>query len=139
MYQKVEVIGNLGGDPTLRHTPQGSPVCNLRLASTRRWNGSDDTPVEETTWFDVTVWGRQAEACNTYLSKGRLVLVVGRLKPHPDTGGPKVWTDKEGKARASFELVAREVIFLPGGSNNNGQDSDQEKEIEEETEAEIPF
>ena len=75
MYQKVIIVGNLGGDPELRYTPQGDPVTSFSVATNRRWTGRDGQPGEETCWFRVSVWGKQAESCNQYLSKGRQVLV----------------------------------------------------------------
>ena len=113
-------MGNLGNDPELRYTPQGDAVTSLNVATNRRWTGGDGQPVEETTWFRVSVWGKQAEACNQYLSKGRQVLVEGRLTPDRATGGPRLWTDNDGNARASFEVRALSVQFLSGGTGGGG-------------------
>ena len=90
MYQKIVIVGNLGRDPEMRYTPSGQPVTNLSVATNRKWTSADGTPGEETIWFRVSVWGKQAETCNQYLSKGRQVLVEGRLRPDPATGGPRV-------------------------------------------------
>jgi hypothetical protein len=81
MYQKVIIVGNLGSSPELRHTPQGDPVKSFGTAVNRRWTNRDGEPGEETTWFQVTVWGSQAEVCCQYLTKGRMVLVEDRLIP----------------------------------------------------------
>lgn len=117
MYQKLVFAGNLGGDPDLRFTPQGDPVCTFSVACTRKWTGKDGQAAEETTWYRVTVWGKLAEACNQYLLKGRQVLVEGQLTPDKETGGPRVWTDNNGNSRASYEMRAGIVQFLGGGSN----------------------
>ena len=85
MYQKVIIMGNLGRDPEMRYTPQGTPVTNFSVATSYKWTGADGTPNEETTWFRVSAWGRMAEVCNEYLSKGRQVFVEGRLRPDPET------------------------------------------------------
>ncbi|MFN2105887.1 MAG: single-stranded DNA-binding protein [Candidatus Promineifilaceae bacterium] len=115
MYQKVIVVGNLGGDPEMRYLPDGTAVTNFSLATNRRWNDSrTGQPVDETTWFRVSVFGRQAESANQYLSKGRQVLVEGRLQPDAQTGGPRLWTGQDGTVRASFEIRALTVQFLGG-------------------------
>lgn len=112
MYQRLILIGNLGRDPELRYTPQGTPVCNFSVATNRRYTDANGQMVEETTWFRVTTWGRLAETCNQYLRKGMRVLVEGRLIPDPSTGGPRLWTGQDGAVRASFEVRADVVRFL---------------------------
>jgi single-strand DNA-binding protein len=115
MYQKIIIIGNLGGDPQMRYMPDGTAVTSFSVATNRRWNDRNSgQPVDETTWFRVSVWGRQAEAVNEYLSKGKQVLVKGRLRPDPATGGPRLWTAQDGTTRGSFELTADTVRFLGG-------------------------
>ncbi|MEA3345806.1 MAG: single-stranded DNA-binding protein [Chloroflexota bacterium] len=134
MYQKIFIVGNLGNDPELRYTPQGTPVVHFSVATNRRWTNTDGSQGEETAWFRVTVWRRQAETCAQYLTKGRQVLVEGRLNPDPDTGGPRVWTGNDGVARASYEVTARTVKFL----GRRGAGGGEEGAILEEEE-EIPF
>ena len=111
MYQRLVLVGNLGRDPEMRYTPQGTPVTSLSVATSRRYNTADGQTKEETLWFRVSVWGKQAETCNQYLNKGRRVLVEGSLVGD-ENGGPRIWTDKEGKPRASFEVRALTVQFL---------------------------
>jgi len=121
MHQVLTLVGNLGKDPELRYLPSGEAVCNMNVATNRRWTDNQTgQPQEEVCWFRVTVWGKQAEAVNQYLSKGRQVLVEGRLRPDPETGGPRVYTRNDGSAGASFEVVAHTVRFL-GSPNGNGQ------------------
>ncbi len=136
MYQKIIIVGNLGRDPEMRYTPQGTPVTNLSVATNRKWTGADGTPGEETIWFRVSVWGKQAETCNQYLSKGRQVLVEGRLRPDPATGGPRIWTRQDGTAGASFEITALTVKFLGGRPGDAAAGPGEEPAIEE---GEIPF
>lgn len=135
MHQKLTIVGNLGSDPEMRHTPSGQAVTNLSVATNRRWNDSNGQPQEETVWFRVSVWGKLAEACNQYLSKGRQVLVEGRLTPDKETHGPRIWTDQNGNARASYEMTAFEVKFLGGNGNGNGN----REEAEPVSQDEIPF
>ena len=85
MYQRLVLVGNLGRDPEMRYTPNGTAVTSLSVATSRKYTTADGQQKEETVWFRVSVWGKQAEPCNQYLSKGRKVLVEGwcRMK----TGG----------------------------------------------------
>ena len=150
MYQKIIIIGNLGSDPEMRYMPDGTPVTSFSVATNRKWGG--DNPGEEVTWFRVSAWGRQAETCNQYLSKGRQVMVEGRLTPDRESGGPRLWQDNAGQTRASFELRAFTVQFLSGGNEAGGagraqsqprqtqaQAQQQPDEIITLTEDEIPF
>lgn len=146
MYQKLVIVGNLGGDPDLRFTPQGDPVCTFSVACNQKWTGKDGQAAEETTWYRVTVWGAQGEACNKYLLKGRQVLVEGQLTPDKDTGGPRVWTDNSGNARASYEMRAAKVQFLGGGDNTEASGGNRQSSSSGSTPApgnvaedEIPF
>ena len=91
MYQKIIIIGNLGRDPEMRYMPDGTAVTSFSVATSRRWTDRQSgQPVDETTWFRVTVWGRQGETANQYLSKGSKVLVEGRIKPDTNTGSPRL-------------------------------------------------
>ena len=140
MYQKIIIVGNLGRDPEMRYTPSGQPVTNLSVATSYRWTDQEGQQQERTTWFRVSVWGKQAETCNQYLSKGRQVLVEGSLQPDPATGGPRIWTRQDGTAGASFEVRAFTVKFL--GGRAEGVEVGVEVGPEEEEaieEGEIPF
>jgi single-strand DNA-binding protein len=126
MYQQITVIGNLGADPEMRYTASGRPVTNFSVAANRQWTDRESgETTKETTWFRVVAWGRLAETCNMYLTKGRLVAVVGRMQS-------RKWEDDNGESRTSWELVAQTVKFL--GSNSNGDSSNVA-----ESEEEIPF
>jgi len=140
VYQKVIIVGNLGRDPELRYTSDGTPVTNFSVATNRKWTNSDGSQGEETIWFRVSAWRRLAEVCNEYLERGRQVLVEGRLQVDPETGGPRVWTSRDGEPRASFELIALTVKFLGrAGVAMPGAPPDMAEEPPPEGEDEIPF
>jgi len=110
MVNKVILIGNLGRDPEVRSTSGGQAVANLRIATSRSWTDKQSGQrKEETEWHDVEVWGKQAEQCREYLSKGRQVFIEGRLKTDQ-------WQDKQsGQDRYKVKVVADSVRFLGGG------------------------
>lgn len=108
---KVTIVGHLGRDPEMRYISSGTAVTALNVAASRKYT-TDGKEMEETIWVRVSAWGKLAEACASYLAKGSLVYVEGNLTPDPSTGGPRIWEDKEGKPRASFEINANTVLFL---------------------------
>ena len=120
MYQKLIIIGNLGRDPEQRFTPNGDPVTTFSVATSRKYGDKD-----ETTWFRVSVWGKQAESCNQYLHKGSKVLVEGRLRPD-ESGNPTVFQRKDGSWGASYEVTAENVRFLTPKGEENGAAVDEE-------------
>ena len=141
MYQKITIVGNLGRDPEMRYTPSGQAVTNISVATSRRWTTNDGERADETTWFRVSVWGRQGETVNQYLSKGSKVLVEGRLNPDPQTGGPKIWTRQDGTSGSTFEITANRVVFLSSKAENEAYqaqsgDGGSQGPVEED---EIPF
>ena len=103
-FNRVILMGHLGGDPESRTTQTGTNVVNMRLATNRVRNGDDGQRTEVTDWHRIVVFGKQADACNRYLAKGRQVLVEGRIQTNE-------WTDKEGNRRFSTEVVANRVQF----------------------------
>ena len=111
-FQTIILAGNLGRDPEMRYTPSGQAVTNLNIATNHQYTSNTGERVKETTWFRVSVWGKQAETANQYLRKGSKVLIEGRLIQDPATGGPRVWTGTDGAPRASFEVTAQSVRFL---------------------------
>ena len=112
MYHRIIIVGNLGRDPEMRYTPQGTPVTNFSVATNRVYTNANGEQIKETIWFRVSAWGRLAETCNQYLKRGMRVLVEGRLIPDPATGGPRVFTRQDGTAGAAFEVRANVVRFL---------------------------
>jgi len=102
---KIMLIGNVGSDPEMRYTPNGKAVTSFRMATNRRYTTSSGESREETEWFRVSVWGKQAESCNQFLSKGKRVYVEGRLSSQN-------WEGQDGQMRTSLEVSANRVIFL---------------------------
>ena len=112
MFNKVIMAGNLTADPELRYTAGGTPVANLRLAVNSRYKSGDEFK-EETLFIDVTVWGKQGENCSKYLSKGRPVLVEGRLQE-------RSWEAADGQKRSKMEIVSQQVKFLGSRGDTGG-------------------
>ena len=115
MYHKLTIVGNLGSDPTMKYTTDGKAVTTFSVAASNR--------KDETVWFRVSTWDKQAETCNQYLHKGSKVLVEGALKADAQ-GNPRTYERKDGLGwAASFEVVASSVKFL------SGKDEPADKEI----------
>lgn len=132
-YNRVILMGNLTRDPELRYTPGGTAVANFGIAINRRFKTEDEVR-EEVDFFDIVVWGKQAENCSEYLSKGRSVLVEGRLQQNR-------WETSEGQKRSKVEVVANTVQFLgsksaEGAKAAPGSDGDDDSEFDE---SDIPF
>lgn len=115
MFSKTIIVGRLGKDPELRFTQGGQSVCSFSVATDRSWTDAGGERQEKTTWFRVTAWGKLAELCNQYLSKGRMVLVEGEVDA-------SAWMPEQGtEPRASLELTARNVRFLGGAREGSGE------------------
>ncbi len=123
---KVFLLGNLTRDPELRHTAQGTSVANFSIAVNRTYKGNDGDFKKETSFFNIIVWGKSGENCAKYLTKGRPVLVEGRLQN-------RSYETQEGQKRTVTEIVADNVQFLgtgrgdaaeEGGSNDAGFSAD---------------
>ena len=110
---KAIIVGNLGSDPELRHTNSGTSVCNFSVATNRKYKDGSGEYQEETEWHRIVVFGKSADNCSRYLSKGRQVYVEGRLQT-------REWTDKQGNTRKSTEIVAFKVDFLRSQGDGGG-------------------
>jgi single-strand DNA-binding protein len=104
-FNKIIIVGNLGRDPELRYTPQGTPVCHFSVATNERRRDNAGEFQDRTTWFRVTAWGRIAEAVNQYLKKGSRAYIEGRLSVSEYTG-------RDGTLRTSLEVNASDIQFL---------------------------
>jgi len=114
-FNKIILVGNLGRDPELRYTPQGTPVCSFSLATNeKRKDRTTGENNDVTTWFRVTLWGRQAETASQYLQRGRPVYIEGRLRVEE-------WTDRDGKARHTLEVHATDMQFIGGGGGRGDE------------------
>jgi single-strand DNA-binding protein len=133
MFQRVTLIGNVGQEPQMRYTPDGTPVATFSLATRtvvskarnpecpNGWKESfNGKSWEVTTWWRVTVWRQLAETVSQYVTKGMQVFVEGEMAGEAQDGkiNPRVWTGKDGMARASFEITARTLKFI--GSRGEG-------------------
>ena len=112
-FNKVMIMGNITRDIELRATPKGTSVADIGLACNRVRMGEDGQKIEEVTYVDVTLWGRQAELASQYLGKGKPVFIEGRLSM--DT-----WTDKEtGKQRSKLKVVGENMQFIGGNTEKS--------------------
>jgi single-strand DNA-binding protein len=124
---KVQIIGNLGADPELRHLPSGQAVTNFRVAVNRTRRDQQGNTSDETEWFRCVAFERLAEIAGEYLHKGSRVYVEGRLQSHK-------YTDREGGERTAIEIVANDLVLLDprleasavGQGAGTGVEDDQE-------------
>jgi len=110
---KVILVGNLGRDPEMKYTAGGTALCKFSLATTEVFSDKEGKQQERTEWHNVVAWGKLAEICGQYLSKGRQVYVEGSLRT-------RSWDDQNGNKRYTTEINAREVQFLGGGPAAGG-------------------
>jgi single-strand DNA-binding protein len=113
---KVILVGNLGANPEMRFTQGGTPVANLRIATTERWTDKSGQRQENTEWHRVVLWGKQAELAGQYLTKGRQVYVEGRIRT-------RQWQDKQGQTRYTTEIVGQTLQFLGGRNERSPEDA----------------
>ena len=113
-FNKIIIVGNLGRDPELRYTPQGTPVCSFTMATNERRKDRNGEMQDQTTWFRITLWGRQAETASQYLAKGRSVYIEGRLRVEE-------WNDRDGRQRYTLEVHATDMQFIGGKVEEHSQ------------------
>jgi len=114
----VTLIGRLVADPELRYTQKGAPVCDFRIASSRRWKNRETNEwQEETLFINVVAWRRQAELANDFLKKGSAVLIEGSLRS-------RQWENTKGEKRTTIEVVARRIQYLDAQQREGEGDSD---------------
>jgi single-strand DNA-binding protein len=130
-FNKVILLGRLTRDPELRYTPSGSAVINLGLAVSSPYKQGDEWK-EDTCFIDVVVFGKRAESCNEYLSKGNPVLVEGRLRW-------RSWEGQDGQKRSKHEVFATNIQFVPRGSGYSQGAKPSQAEDEFLSEEEPPF
>ena len=131
---KVTLVGNLGQDPDTRYIADGTAVCNFTIAASDSYKDKNTGERKEVTeWVTVEVWGRLAEVCSEYLSKGKQVYVEGQLKTDS-------WDDKDtGQKRYRTKVRANDVLFLGGGGQRQQQDKPAAPAPQQEFDDDIPF
>ena len=131
----VQLIGRLVADPELRYTQKGAPVCDFRIASSRRYkNRETGEQQEETLFINVVAWRRQAELANDYLKKGSAVLIEGGLRS-------RQWESAQGEKRSAIEVVARRIQFLdaPEAATSAEPAAEPEEDMKDEGSVDTPF
>ena len=130
---KVILIGNLGRDPELRYTQQGTAVANFTLATNETWTSREGKREERTEWHRIVAWGKTAELCSQYLAKGRNVYIEGRIQT-------REWENKEGQKQKTTEIVAQTVQFLGGrGGEGGGRSGGSKEDPPPPADDDIPF
>lgn len=124
MANLVILTGNLGNDPEIRYTANGTPVANFRMATNEVYNDKQGVRQEKTEWHRIVVWGKMAEACGEYLSKGRQVHIQGKLQT-------RSWKDKDNVTRYTTEIIAQRVEFLGGARQQSNQQQAKQHEVPE--------
>ena len=117
-FNKIIIVGNLGRDPELRYTPQGNAVCNISVATSEKRKDKTGEFQDITTWFRVSLWGKQAENASKYLSKGRQVYIEGRLRVEE-------YTDRDGIQRQSLEVQGTDMQFIGSRTDEYSSDNSQ--------------
>ncbi len=110
---RVQLMGNLGRDPELRYTPEGTPVCNFSVATTEAWTSKAGEKQEKTEWHRISMWGKLGEIAGQYLKKGRQVYVEGSIRS-------REYLDKEGVKKTAFEIRADRMVMLSGRGGEGG-------------------
>jgi single-strand DNA-binding protein len=116
---KVILLGNLGADPEMRYTADGTAVCNFRIATTEKFKDRQGNMQERTEWHKVVAWRKLAEICGQYLAKGKQVYIEGRIRNES-------W-EKDGVKQYSYKIEADNMVML-GGPGGRGQDREPEPE-----------
>jgi single-strand DNA-binding protein len=112
-FNKITIVGNLGRDPELRYTAQGTPVCSFSMATNERRKDRNGEMQDHTTWFRITLWNRLAETASQYLQKGKQVYIEGRLRVEE-------YIDRDGKPRHSLEVFATDMQFIGSRGDDGG-------------------
>ncbi len=123
-FNKVILAGNLTRDPQLSYLPSNTPVAEFGLAINRKWKGQNGEMREETCFVDCSCFGKQAETLNQYMSKGRPLLVEGRLQFQQ-------WTAKDGTKRSKLKVIVEQFQFLGGGGGGGGARRSEESSARE--------
>jgi len=118
MYQNLTIMGSVGRDAETRYLPTGQQMAVFSVAATRQHRDKNGALQKETTWYQLSTFGKLAEFCTLYVRKGARVLVTGRLRPDPQSGGPRLWTKRDGKVGASYEVMVESLRLLDWPDND---------------------
>lgn len=132
MLNKTMLIGNLGAEVEIRQAKSEVAVANFRLATTERWKDSEGNQQEATEWHRIVAFGRLAEICGEYLSKGSRVYIEGRLRT-------RKWEDSDGNTRFTTETIAREMKMLGGGDKADTVPAPPKESPEPPLSDDVPF
>jgi len=116
MVNKALLIGRLGADPEVRYTPDGTMVTNFRLATDLQWKDKNGEKLQKTEWHRIVAFGKLAEICSNYLSKGKLIFIEGRIQT-------RSWEDKDGVKRSTTEIIAANMQMLDSKGQTRSQDA----------------
>jgi len=117
-FNRIIVVGNLGRDPELRYTAQGTPVCSFSMATNERRKDKNGEMQDHTTWFRITLWNRLAETASQYLQKGKQVYIEGRLRVEE-------YIDRDGKPRHSLEVFGTDMQFIGSRADDGGMQQER--------------
>jgi single-strand DNA-binding protein len=135
-FQQVIILGNLTRDPELRYTPSGQAVSSASVATNRSWVDANGEKKDAVEYHDVVIWGKMAELVTQYLTKGRKVLIIGRLQT-------RSWEAQDGSKRQKTEIVATDINFVDRPKEGTSKDSDKKMDdimVEDEINIDdIPF
>jgi single-strand DNA-binding protein len=133
---KAILLGNLGADPEIRYTPSGTAVTNFRIATSETRTNKDGQKETKTEWHRIVTFGRLAEICGEYLSKGKQIYIEGRIQT-------RSWDDKDGNKRQTTEIVANKMQMLggPPGAKEGIQPEERAEEAAQESpiDDDVPF
>ncbi|HVO65863.1 MAG TPA: single-stranded DNA-binding protein [Syntrophales bacterium] len=138
MVNKALLIGRLGADPEVRYTPDGTMVTNFRLATDLQWKDKSGEKLQRTEWHRIVAYGKLAEICSNYLSKGKLIFIEGRIQT-------RSWEDKDGVKRSTTEIVAANMQMLDSKGQMRSPDTTGDDQaavspgIDQAPEDDVPF
>jgi single-strand DNA-binding protein len=122
MVNKAVLIGRLGKDPEVRYTPDGLMITSFNLATDEQWKDKSGQKVQKTEWHRIVTFGKLAEICGNYLTKGKMIFVEGRIQT-------RTWEDKEGVKRYTTEIVASDMKMLDSKGQGRGAESPVEEQF----------
>lgn len=112
-FQKITIVGRVGGDAEMKYTPDGTPVASFNVATSKKWTGKDGQKHEETAWHRCTAWRKTAETAGEYVKKGMMILIEGPVTAHG-------FQKKDGSLAGSLEVTVDVMKFLSRGTEESG-------------------